>query len=676
LSNSKQNKKSEKPAKLFTLDVETRGKLGEVFLAGLFDGTNFLHSNNSNTILTHLQEQAQHYDVHVFTHFLDFDLSKMLQDLFTLEKIDYDKCIFVKNRVVKFKSENMTFHCSYKLLPHSLERLCKDFELESDVAKLNLDKYMYDNGYIDKDHFFATVPENDKFLINYLENDCKSLYIILQEVIKLSALPFHDFLKCPTVASLALRVYRTQFKEDYKVATSTKTYNAQVNNGKYVETMIRCGYYGGRVEIYKPFAEKALHYDVTSLYPHVMKKMKYPVGEPTIYGRMDKIKPKTVYKQFKRTHVGAGFASAHVNVPEGMYLPPLPYKTLGKTFFPTGKLYGVWTFHELELAEEMGCVIEELEEVYYFKKTAPIFVNYVEHFEQMKNESVGSKRAFAKLMSNALSGKFGAKREIQTMSGIDKKETFDKKGVKYIECKYTQFKGLDQRYLLSTEELMSGYIQPHLSAYITSYARIFLYRQLKEQHEKGDLFYCDTDAIVCEAPMKKYKVHQNEYGKWKLEGYIDRGVYPQPKFYGEQGRFWNEKTQTYEEGEVIKAKGVPTEEIRNMCYADIEKMCIQLMNGDRDIKLSSHSDRISMGRVLKANMKIDALSISEKVMQLRTVQKRVVNYQLNESMPHHFMNYGDNYPVVYEPNEIHEKMMDLYHDVDDDSLYENLEVAN
>ena len=675
MSNSKQNKKSKKPAKLFTLDTETRGKLGEVFVSGLFDGNNFIHNTNVTTILTHLQEQAQYYDVHVFVHFLDFDLSKFLKELFAVETIDYNKCIFVKNRVVKFATENITFHDSYKLLPHSLDRLCKDFNLDEQVAKLDLTKYMWDNGYIDKDHFFSMVPADDEFLINYLENDCVSLYLILQEVINLSGLPFTEFLSCPTVASLATKVYKTQFPDDYKKATGTRTYNMG-DHGKYMETMIRGGYYGGRVEVFKPFAEKVYHYDVTSLYPHVMKTMKFPVGEPEVYGRMDKIKPKTVYKQFKRTHRGAGFAYCYVNVPEGMYIPPLPYKTLGKTFFPTGKLYGVWTFHELELAEENGCAVEEIDEVYYFKHMAPIFVNYVQHFEQMKNESHGAKRAFAKLMSNALSGKFGAKREVDTMFGIDKKSDLDSKGIKYVECTYNRFKGLEQHYLLAKKELNSRYIQPHLSAYITSYARIFLFKQLKEQHEKGDLFYCDTDAIVCEAPIKDYKVHQQEYGKWKLEGYIDRGVYPQAKFYGEQGHFWDEETKTYKEGENIKAKGIPTEEIKKMSFEDIEQMCIQLMNGDRDIKLSSHADRVSMGRVLKSNLKVDAVSLSEKVMQLRTIQKRVVNYQLNESMAHHFTNYGDRFPVVYEHNEVHEKMMNLYHDVDDDNLYHDLEVAN
>lgn len=676
MNKKEQKEKSQKPAKLLTLDVETRGQLGGIFLSGLYNGKTVLKSTNINDILTHLQELGQQYEVHVYVHFLDFDLSKFLKELFNLEQINFDDCIFVKNRVVRFSTENIIFHDSYKLLPHSLEKLCEDFGLSSEVAKLSLDEYMYNNGYVDKDHFFQTVPADDEFLNMYLDNDCISLYEIINETIRISGLTFRDFVSCPTVASLAKKVYEKQFPEDYKKATSTRTYNMG-DHGKYVETMIRGGYYGGRVEVYKPFGEKIYHYDVTSLYPHVMKEKFFPIGEPKMYNRMDKIKPETVYKQFKRTGRGAGFAYCYVNVPDDLYLPILPYKALGKTFFPTGKLYGVWTFHELQLAEENGCTVEAIDEVYYFRHVAKIFDNYVKHFEDMKNNSHGSKRAFAKLMSNSLSGKFGAKREVSSMFNEDKAEKLEGQGIKYIKCSYNRFE-TEQKYLLATTRLNSKYIQPHLSAYITSYARIFLFKQLKEQKEKGDLYYCDTDAIVCEAKMKDYKVHQQQYGKWKLEGYVNKGVYPQAKFYAEEGYFWNEKTQMYEYGENVKAKGVPKEHIEKMNYEDVENMCIQLMNGDRDIKLYSDVDRASLGRVLKANLSVDAVSLSEKVMKLRSIQKRVVNYQLNDSIPHHFLKYGDRFPVQYEPDEIHLKMMDMEHDQDnDETLFDDWEgVAN
>ncbi|MRB31263.1 hypothetical protein GH891_32415 [Bacillus thuringiensis] len=70
----KRQKESDKPFKLVTLDVETRGRFGEVFHIGIFDGESFLHSTDVSFILTHLKSLLQDYELNIYIHFLDFDV--------------------------------------------------------------------------------------------------------------------------------------------------------------------------------------------------------------------------------------------------------------------------------------------------------------------------------------------------------------------------------------------------------------------------------------------------------------------------------------------------------------------------------------------------------------------------------------------------------------------------
>ena len=45
---------------------------------------------------------------------------------------------------------------------------------------------------------------------------------------------------------------------------------------------IKDSYYGGAVDVYKPYGKNVYRYDVNSLYPYIMKNYPMPVGQPTI----------------------------------------------------------------------------------------------------------------------------------------------------------------------------------------------------------------------------------------------------------------------------------------------------------------------------------------------------------------------------------------------------------
>ena len=94
------------------------------------------------------------------------------------------------------------------------------------------------------------------------------MYDLLILVMEIAEIELDQFIMCPTVASLTMKLYRTNFKEDYDKATQ------KFWAGKLLvdELFLREAYFGGRTEVFTPILYHGYHYDVVSLYPYVMKK--------------------------------------------------------------------------------------------------------------------------------------------------------------------------------------------------------------------------------------------------------------------------------------------------------------------------------------------------------------------------------------------------------------------
>jgi hypothetical protein len=625
-------RKTPKPIKVMTLDTETRGLFGEIFRVGLFDGNEYHYSNNAGDIITKLHKFSKKYEVHVFIHNLDFDLSKLAKWL--IKGADLKKSIFINNNVAIFKSYSIILHDSLKILPASLSKLCKDFGLEKSKAKMDLTEHILHLGWgLDKDgntvhdldnydkrksegNYFKKVSPDEETLNIYLEYDCRSLYEIIQIVIDISKLDLKDFLKCPTTASMAMKVFKTQYDKDYRWATSTRF----DEDSKPVEEFLREGYYGGRTEVIKPMMNDSFHYDVNSLYPYVMKAHEYPIGQYEVFGGQ---KALFSFKYWMRTKKGGGFARAKIHVPEDIHIPPLPVRKGLKLIFPTGNLKGVWAFPEIENAINHGAKLISISDVVYFKKTAPVFQGYINHFEKVKSESKGAKRNFAKLCLNSLYGKFGMRRERKTFMPIEEKDNYSEG--EYRECKHKTLGKFIEVETYSNAE----YIQPHLSAYVTAHARILLHNQMIEQLGLGDVAYCDTDSIVCEKELSEDKIDENEFGKWALENELVAGLFIQPKLYFEKSK----------NGDVTKKiKGVPADERENMGEEFFNDLLSSLQNPTEDKKLLFKDKRVrqKFATVLKSKHgDFDKGEYIKKSIRLRAEQKRQINYNENWTKPHH-----------------------------------------
>jgi DNA polymerase type B, organellar and viral len=95
---------------------------------------------------------------------------------------------------------------------------------------------------------------------------------------------------------------------------------------------IKLGYYGGAVDVYKPYGENIHRYDVNSLYPSTMLNFPMPIGNPTYFeGDITKIKPEAF-----------GYFRVEVTTPDKLEHPILLKKHKTKTGIKIIAPLGVW----------------------------------------------------------------------------------------------------------------------------------------------------------------------------------------------------------------------------------------------------------------------------------------------------------------------------------------------
>lgn len=662
---AKKKQEVEKPLRLLTLDTETRGLFGEVFRVGLYDGETYYSGYTFPEIYPIIQDLASRWECHVYVHNLDFDLAKIAKDFITNEMVlDLKKAVAINNQFIVLPSEHMILHDSLRILPMSLERITKSFGLDKE-GKIDLSDYLKttpyavykEDGTFDKrksqGKYFENVDPDEPMLNEYLEMDCRALHTVLTMVMEMANISLEDFIRCPTAASLSMTMYKSQYPDEYELATSSNYYGA---TGEMMEEFVRRAYYGGRTEVFTPRIVNGYHYDVNSEYPFVMKTTEFPVGYyEHIY---DPEKARTNYRFWLKYRKGAGIAEANVTVPD-MHIPPLPTrvehgKLENKLLFPVGSFSGVWTYEEIEYAESLGCTFEIIQTTYWYK-TAPIFKDFIEHWEDIKTNSEGAKREFAKLPQNSLYGKFGMRRERETLAPYAMRDELEDKDELFDTFYHTE---LDMRFLTHITKSKAKYIQPHIAVFVTSRARILLHEGLMQQDKSGTVSYCDTDSIAGTSKMPDHMVHDKEYGKWKLENEIKDGIFLQPKLYAEIKP--NGDT-------VIKGKGIPGEKLEDIHFSHYEEW-LHTMGAKKQDSIhlyDGYESRQKFVTLLKANKDFDSKVVLRKTINLLNEQKRVMDYVNNTSRPHNLDTYED-----YSASDVQQILAATYLDDDVDQLKE------
>lgn len=403
-----------------------------------------------------------------------------------------------KNKSGKRKNHKFRFLDSIKLVPTSLDKAAKAFGLEGKLAHdLNLN-------------------ENDPRWDTYLEQDCRQLYGVLVK--------FHDYVENVLCGEVGITAPSTAIK------TFRRSYLKQeVPRSVASHDFVRESYVGGRVEAFEEQGENLRYYDINSSYPAAMLET-MPAGKAVCW---DGTPPDRL------TQSWIGFCQVDVTVPD-VHIPPLPIRGTkyvmtsdgtplpDKLLFPTGRLTGTWEWTELQMALEMGAVINRWHRSWWFQPV-PFFGDFVNELYKYRDKSNPNYddglSAVVKILLNSTYGKFGMKTLRRTIYRWDDPDMPE-------GAEPATASDLDSLIWYADEDVDAAYIMPQIAARVTALGRVKLHRYMMQAQELGGkVYYCDTDSIITDVVMPT----TNELGGLKDEypdysGHIT-GSFLGPKLY-------------------------------------------------------------------------------------------------------------------------------------------------
>lgn len=390
------------------------------------------------------------------------------------------------------KTEKITIYDSLKILPFSVEAIAKGFNLP--ISKLEID-------YDEKREIGHILTPQE---IDYLRNDVE---IMSRSLLTL----FNQDLRQMTQGSNALY--------DYKKIVGKKNFSKWFPIPDY-DFDVRQSYKGGFTYC-DPRRQgqdigAGIVLDVNSLYPSIMYYQPLPYGEGIFFE--GKYKPDKLYNLYVQMF------TCQFELKEN-YIPTIQLKN-NLSFIPTAYLS---SSEDKEVTMCLTSVDLELFFDHYhvynitwhsgwkFKSTTGLFKEYIDKWNAVKMESTlnGNKamRTLAKLMLNALYGKFALNPNVQS------KIPYYDNGI----IKYT----------LGEKETRNPIYIP-VGTFITAWAR---HKTITSAQKVYDRFlYADTDSlhlIGTEMP-KGLEVDPVKLGAWKHESTFTRARFVRQKTYIEE----------------------------------------------------------------------------------------------------------------------------------------------
>lgn len=340
---------------------------------------------------------------------------------------------------------------------------------------------------------FDTV--SDDVLSDYCRNDVE---IVKKVVIELLTFIIDNDLGTfkYTVAGQAFTAFKHRFM----------THKILVHNNLLAINLERAAYRGGRSEVFRmgEIDETVYNLDVNSMYPYMMQKYLYPT---LLRGYSSDCKLPVLMSLMNKFLV---IAKVKVYVKE-------PCVGIKKNWliFPVGNFDAVLTSPELSEVTKFGVIKNVLEVSWYDK--APIFRAYVDYMysERKKAKQKGDKTRslFYKYLLNSIYGKFGQKNEYWKEVGEESNE-----GNEYMEDFY-DFEAGKWRLVYHFGGKIwdkSGFKEGYdsfvaIPAFVSAYARCYLWELIKHAGLRKNIFYCDTDSLFV-----------NQAGYERLKPYVDQ----------------------------------------------------------------------------------------------------------------------------------------------------------
>ncbi|MFH8038868.1 MAG: DNA polymerase [Candidatus Aenigmatarchaeota archaeon] len=388
-----------------------------------------------------------------------------------------------------------------------------------------------------------------------------------------------------TAGGIAIRVFKRDFVHKYVFSNLPKEF----------EEKIREAYHGGRVECLKrgTIDKKIYAYDVISMYPFVMKTFSYPFV----------VEKPVVKTNINLDNEGIAFCKVYVD----HEVPPLCKKLkfddgFERLVFPSGIFETAFTYPELRLLNDnhsLGKILDVKYAIEYKHKFNP-FEKFVDHFYELKRKAEqenNPKRAFYKLMLNALYGKFGEK-------GILRIIKLNSRNIEY------------EKEIMLRKRWYNNVV---LASYITAYARLVLWQYMR-QIGFDRIYYCDTDSLFVDKPL--ILDYPKELGKLKFEG--------EAKEY--ESTFIRSKFYVF--GDKIVCKGF---------RINIEKELFYMMIYTQNFTIIEHKITKLLESLKQSLIPLTDIYY-EKKFDISEDKKRVYEKQLNNFML--LIDYSDSFPIM------------------------------
>jgi hypothetical protein len=486
-------------------------------------------------------------------------LAAQMHDCYLVPFVKNSKIIEIKLVNRKTKKVILTVKDSFLILPMSLAKLAKSFNVETKKGHFPHYFNPLEHG-LDNLNYIGPIPEYKYFeaqrtnqleyaelkakyqdnwsfvqeMTSYLKDDVRALYQVLEKFF----LGIHETMdinvtNASTMPSVALKSWKETFKH-----LDSKPDIFSLN--KQTSQLIRESYLGAIVDVYKPRLQGVgYYYDVNSLYPHSMLNF-MPVGLPSF-------QMLTVH-EFLNTN-WFGFLKCTVICPDNKYIPILPIKLDGKIVCPTGQFTGCWFSEEIRFAISEGYELVSISYGIEFSKNKQVFNEYIKYLNDVKEQAsiegnIG-KRTISKLLMNSLYGRFGLK-DIETTSLICspnesqliarnfpiKRSIQFSNGYELIEYYPLECYNNDAKIEKYIYDPMTAERNVSIAAAITSYSRITINKIKLECLNQGiDVYYSDTDSIVTNKEIAAEYVDNKKLGKLKLEHVLSDGYFISPKLY-------------------------------------------------------------------------------------------------------------------------------------------------
>lgn len=355
------------------------------------------NSDNSTFYFHNLKFDGEFLMVYLFEHGFKHVTDRADEDTGTFSTLISDAGQFYSIKIIFEKKGKRTkyvkIYDSLKILPFSVAQIAKGFNLP--ISKLELDYTKpREPGYV-------LQPEEVDYLRNDVDIVARALHVL-----------FEQGLDRMTQGSNALHDYtRTVSKKNFERWFPVPDYDRDV----------RQSYKGGFTYLNPKYKDKdigeGIVLDVNSLYPSVMHDKPLPFGEGVYFEGQ--------YKFDSLYNLYVQMFTCQFELKDG-YIPTIQLKN-NLSFIPTQYLTSsegeevtmCLTSVDLELFFEHYNVYNiEYHSGWKFKSTMGLFTSYIDKWTKVKVESTlnGNKamRTLAKLMLNALYGKFALNPNVQS----------------------------------------------------------------------------------------------------------------------------------------------------------------------------------------------------------------------------------------------------------------------